>query len=59
VIEVVDKRADILGAEHLMVGDDRYHFIRSAYFQNRQFRINDGVVDDPFADESFEDYEDF
>src|SRR5690606_24264550 len=58
-VEIIDKRADILAAENLMINEDRYHFIRSAFYQNREFRINDGVVDDPFADESFDDYEDF
>jgi len=58
-IKLVDKRADLLGAENLIFGSDRYSFIRSAYYQNRAFLINDGVVDDPFSDDEFEDYDDF
>ena len=58
-VELLDKRADLLGAENLLFGTDRYRFIRSAFYQNREFLINDGAVDDPFADESFDDYEDF
>jgi phospholipid-binding lipoprotein MlaA len=58
-IKIVDKRADLLGAENLIFGNDRYSFIRSAYYQNRNFLINDGVVDDPFSDDEYQDYDDF
>lgn len=58
-IKVIDKRADLLGAEHLLVGMDRYQFVRSAYFQNREFLIKDGDIGDPFANESFEEFDDF
>ncbi len=58
-VDVIDKRADILGADNLMINEDRYSFIRSAFYQNREFKIHDGVIDDPFADEDFEDFEDF
>jgi len=58
-LNLLDKRADLLGAENLLFGSDRYSFIRSAYYQNRDFLINDGVVDDPFSDDEYEDYDDF
>ena len=58
-VKIVDKRADLLSAENLILGGDRYDFIRSAYYQNRNFLINDGDVSDPFADEDYEYYEDF
>lgn len=58
-IKIIDTRADLLGVENLLVGTDRYQFIRNAYLQNRDYLVNDGVVDDPFSDESFDDYEDF
>ena len=58
-LKIVDKRADRLGAENLLFGTDRYSFIRSAYYQNRDFLINDGVVDDPFSDDEYEDYDNF
>lgn len=58
-IKLLDKRADILGAENLIFGSDRYSFIRSAYYQNRNFLIKDGSVDDPFSDDDFEYYDDF
>lgn len=58
-VNLLDKRADLLAAENLLFGNDRYTFIRSAYYQNRDFLINDGVVEDPFADDDFDDFEDF
>jgi len=57
-VNLLDQRADLLAAENLIFGDDRYSFIRSAYFQNRTYLINDGVVEDSFADDDF-DYDDF
>lgn len=57
-LELVDKRADLLAAENLLFEEDRYLFIRNAYLQNRQYLINDGKVEDPFADEDI-DYDDF
>lgn len=54
----IDLRADLLASENLIMGD-KYTFLRNAYVQYRDFLINDGVVDDPFADESFDDFEDF
>jgi len=59
VLKVLDTRADLLGAENLLLDSDRYTFIRNAYLQNRDYLVNDGEVDDPFSDESFDDYEDF
>lgn len=58
-LKIVDKRADLLGAENLLIDSDRYRFVRSAYFQNRNFNINDGVVEDPFANDDLDHYEDF
>lgn len=57
-LDLTDQRADLLAAENLLFGDDRYAFVRSAYLQNRQFMINDGVVEDSFANDDF-DYDDF
>jgi phospholipid-binding lipoprotein MlaA len=58
-LRLLDKRADLLAAENLLFGNDRYSFIRSAYYQNREFLINDGAVDDPFTDDEFDVYDDF
>ena len=57
-VKIVDLRSDILGSDNLLLGEDRYRFLRSAYYQNRDFLINDGVVEDAFSDDDF-DYDDF
>ncbi len=51
-LELIDGRARLLRAEALMSGD-RYIFVRDAYLQQREFFVNDGVVEDNFSD--FED----
>ena len=48
-LERVDWRSELLSIEDLVTGDS-YLFIREAQFQSREFAINDGEVDDPFAD---------
>ena len=58
-VKLVDKRADLLAAENLLLDGDRYRFIRNAYLQNREFLINDVNVEDSFADEDFEELEGF
>jgi len=58
-LKLVDKRADLLAAENLLLGDDRYTMIRNFYLQNRTFLIKDGLVEDSFADEDFEELEGF
>ena len=55
-IDLLDKRARYLGLESIVVGDE-YLFYRDAYFQSREFDINDGVVEDDFDDFDF-DFED-
>ncbi len=57
-IWLVDVRGDLLASENLIMGD-KYTFIRNAYIQHRDFLINDGEVDDPFAGEDFDDFDDF
>lgn len=56
-LKAVDKRADLLAAERVVFGDDKYVFLREAYLQTREFKVNDGVVSDPFSD-SMDDFED-
>ena len=48
-LELIDARARFLKAEELMSGD-RYIFIRDAYLQQREFFVNDGVVEDNFSE---------
>ena len=47
-------RADLLGIDVLIVGDE-YLFMKDAYFQNREYDINDGLVEDDF--DTFDDWE--
>jgi len=53
-IDLLDKRARYLGLESIVIGDD-YLFYRDAYFQSREFDINDGLIEDDFDDFDFED----
>lgn len=46
-LDIVQRRASVLSLEKMITGD-RYVFIRNAYLQNREFRINDGQVEDDF-----------
>ncbi len=48
-LELVDGRARLLVADELLSGD-RYIFVRDAYLQQREFFVNDGVVEDKFSD---------
>ena len=54
-LEVIVIRAALLRAEELITGD-RYIFIRDAYLQQREYFVNDGVVDDAFSD-SHDDFD--
>ena len=51
-IDLLDKRARYLGLESVVVGDE-YLFYRDAYFQTREFDINDGLIEDDFDDFDF------
>ena len=45
--DLVDTRAAVLEQERLIRGD-RYTFVRNAFLQNREFKVRDGDVEDPF-----------
>lgn len=49
-LRIIDDREGLLDAEKVMFGE-RYVFLREAYLQRREYLINDGAVDDPFADD--------
>jgi len=51
-IDLLEKRARYLGLESIVIGDE-YLFYRDAYFQSREFDINDGVIEDDFDDFDF------
>lgn len=57
-VEGIDKRADLLQADQIELGD-RYVFFRDAYFQQRESLLKDGKVEDDFGEEDFGDFEDF
>lgn len=54
VLRVVDGRADMLKAESLISGD-RYVFFRDAWWQQRQYLIHDGQLQDDFDNNDFDD----
>jgi len=54
-LELIDGRARLLRADELMTGD-RYIFVRDAYLQQREFFVNDGVVEDTFSDFGEDDW---
>jgi phospholipid-binding lipoprotein MlaA len=58
--KLVDGRASLLAAESLISGD-RYTFLRDVYLQQRDFLVNDGVVEDDFGDDALgeDDFEDW
>jgi len=47
-LKTVDRLADRIPAAALM-GGDKYTVVRSAYLQRRDYLVNDGKVEDPFA----------
>ena len=54
VVDLIDTRAGLLGADGIVSGD-RYLFFREAYLQNREFMVKDGEIEDDFGG----DLEDF
>ncbi len=48
-VERVDWRMGLMQAEALVTGDS-YLFVREAQFQNREYQVRDGEIDDPFGD---------
>jgi phospholipid-binding lipoprotein MlaA len=55
-LEVIDARAALTDAEELITGD-RYIFIRDAYLQQREYFVNEGVVEDSFGDDVDDDFD--
>lgn len=47
VVDVVSKREELLSAESLVMGD-KYRFLRNAWLENREFKVQDGQVEDDF-----------
>jgi phospholipid-binding lipoprotein MlaA len=60
LLNIVDTRADMLGAEHILdtAAVDGYSFLRDAYLQRREAFVRDGQVSDKpkiSDDELFDD----
>ena len=55
-LEIIDGRSALSDAEGLITGD-RYIFIRDAYLQQREYFVNEGVVDDAFSSDSDDDFD--
>jgi phospholipid-binding lipoprotein MlaA len=54
-LRLVDRRARLMGASDALAQVyDPYAFIRSAYFQQREFAVRDGNIEDAPADEGFD-----
>jgi phospholipid-binding lipoprotein MlaA len=58
LIDLLETRARYLGMESLIIGDE-YLFYKDAYFQNREYEIVDGKIDDSFDDFDSDFEEDF
>ncbi|MBU2570149.1 MAG: VacJ family lipoprotein [Gammaproteobacteria bacterium] len=60
-VEGVDKRAGLLSSEKILdeAAVDRYEFIKTAYFQRREYLINDGVMLLDDHDDLFDDLDDY
>ena len=52
-LDLIDTRARYLGLETIAIGDE-YLFFKDAYYQNREFDVKDGEVEDDF--DSFDDF---
>lgn len=48
VIDIIQRRENVLKAEDLLGTDNKYVLVRNAWLQNREFRVRDGEVEDDF-----------
>ena len=61
-VELLEARASLMEQEQQLDASlDPYAFVKSAYFQNKEFRVTDGKSseNDDFDEEDFEAFEDF
>ena len=59
IIDKIQERSDLSALEEELYGSyDPYQYIRDSYIQNRDYKVNDGIIDDELEDELF-DLEDF
>ena len=52
-LDLIDTRSRYLGLESIIIGDE-YLFLKDAYYQNREFDVLDGQVEDDF--DNFDDF---
>ena len=52
-LDLIDTRSRYLGLESVIIGDE-YLFLKDAYYQNREFDVLDGQVEDDF--DNFDDF---
>jgi phospholipid-binding lipoprotein MlaA len=58
-VRTIDKRANLLKAENLIMGDP-YIFIRNLYLQQMDYELSDGQIEDTFSDDAdFDDDDDW
>lgn len=48
VVDVIQRREGVLKAEDLLGTDNKYVLLRNAWLQNREFKVQDGAVEDDF-----------
>lgn len=53
-LRTIDTRASLFAAEELLSGD-KYTFLRDAYLQRREFLVNDGLTEDSFGEEDYDE----
>lgn len=59
-VKAIEARASLMEQERLLEQSlDQYGFVKNAYFQNLEFKVNDGQVEDDNFDDEFDDFDDF
>lgn len=59
LIDKIQERSDLSALEEELYGSyDPYQYIRDSYIQNRDYKVNDGLIEDDLGDDTF-DLEDF
>ena len=55
IIDKIQERSDLSALEEELYGSyDPYQYIRDSYIQNRDYKVNDGIIDDELEDELFD-----
>jgi phospholipid-binding lipoprotein MlaA len=55
-IKALESRASVIQQEQTLYWSaDPYFFVKSAYFQNLEFKVRDGIIEKSEEEEAFED----